>query len=135
VTTQQHADRFKTVTKEMRFFTSDVIFPKVKGGKKGLLHGNEFESLSSALICWHTSNSGVSHKEPIALVQELVQTVDRIGAENHFAHQVWMKRSNGVKRHGHVIKAQPQQKEPKSPPTHNCGGMAVSNRHLNVSSK
>jgi len=73
-----------------------MIFPKARGGGKGLLHENEIELLSSALICRDEANNGMSRNEAITLVQELVQTTNCVAAENHFDYLVRMKRLRGA---------------------------------------
>jgi len=109
-TLQRHVDRFKAVAKEKKKpihqLHREDVFPKCRGGGKGLLKENDIESLASALICRDEANIGMSRNEAIALVMELAQTSDRTAAENHFDHLLRKKQLIGVKNFGRTVKAQ-----------------------------
>jgi len=109
-TLQRHVDRFKAVAKEKnkpihQLYRED-IFPKCRGGGKGLLHANDIELLASALIYRDEANIGMSRNEAITLVMELAQINDRTAAENHFDYLVRKKQLIGVKNFGRTVKAQ-----------------------------
>jgi len=76
------------------------IFPKCRGGGKGLLKENDIELLASALVCWDEANIGMSRNEAIALVMELAR------AKTHFDHLVHKKQLIDVKNFGRAVKAQ-----------------------------
>ena len=109
-TLQRHVDRFKAVAKEKNKPIHQLhrkdIYPKCRGGGKGLLHANYIELLTSALIYRDEANIGMSRNETIALVMELAQINDRTAAENHFDYLVRKKQLIGVKNFGRAVKAQ-----------------------------
>jgi len=84
----------------------DDIFPKSRGGGKGLLDENEIELLAQTFIYRDKANLSMSRNEAISLVMEMAQTTDRGAAENHFDYLVRMERLIGVKNHGRTAKAQ-----------------------------
>ena len=95
-TLQRHTKRFLELAKQknvsLQALQREDIFPKCRGGGKGLLNENDIELLASTLIYRDEANRGMSRNEAIALVMELAQTNDRTSAENHFDYLVRMKR-------------------------------------------
>jgi len=92
-TLQWHVDRFVAVAKEKNLplerLYRDDIFPKSRGGGKGLLDENEIELLAQTFIYRDEANLGMSRNEAISLVMEMAQTTDRGAAENHFDFSTW----------------------------------------------
>jgi len=109
-TLQRHSERFLEVAKEknqlLEFLTSQMIFPKCRGGGNGLLNDNEVELLAETVKHRDEANNGMSRNEAIQLVMELAQMTNRTTAEGHCDHLVRQKRLRGVKNFGRTVKAQ-----------------------------
>jgi len=94
-TLQQHSERFLEVAKEknqpLEFLTSQMIFPKCRGGGNVLLNDNEAELLAETIKCRDEANNGMSQNEAIQLVMELAQITNRITAEGHYNYLVRQK--------------------------------------------
>ena len=74
--------------------------------KRALLSENQVKYLENIIVKRDTANLGVSWKEVIQVVSELVQTKSYVQMENHLDYLIRAKRLTRLKRNGRVVAAQ-----------------------------